>query len=472
MNKTELTFSAILVPLDYLMIVLTGLTVYALRFGPLVTDILPVVYQLPLREYSKIVLIVAVFWLIIFALGGLYSIKGTTRTIDEIGRIFLACSTAVLIIIVLIFFRREFFSSRFIILSSWLLSIIYISIARLIVRYIQKLFFKKGIGVHQVVIIGRDENTEEVSRQIYRKKTLGYKIINRFKNFDEETRNKLKEEIKIKPIDEIIQADPSLPQNEVLNLVDFCNENHIVFKYTPNLFEAQATNIEVNTLDGIPIIEIKRTPLDGWGKIIKRLFDIIGSIFLIILTSPIMLITTMAIKLDSAGPILFRYRDDGQKLKRVEQHGKMFNYFKFRSMFPKTDSLRYSKELAQANIRKGTPMVKIRNDPRVTKVGRFIRRFSIDELPEFFLVLLGKMSLVGPRPHLPEEVAQYKKHHKKILTIKPGVTGLAQIAGRSDLNFEDEARLDNYYIENWSLKLDLIILFKTPLAVLRKRKAV
>jgi lipopolysaccharide/colanic/teichoic acid biosynthesis glycosyltransferase len=126
--------------------------------------------------------------------------------------------------------------------------------------------------------------------------------------------------------------------------------------------------------------------------------------------------------------------------------------------------LRYT-ELAEKDFRKG-PLVKIKDDPRVTRVGKFIRRFSIDELPEFFLVLTGKMSLVGPRPHLPEEVAKYKKHHKKVLIVKPGITGLAQISGRADLDFEEEVKIDAYYIENWSLKLDLYILFKTPLVVL------
>jgi lipopolysaccharide/colanic/teichoic acid biosynthesis glycosyltransferase len=139
-------------------------------------------------------------------------------------------------------------------------------------------------------------------------------------------------------------------------------------------------------------------------------------------------------------------------------------------MLNKVDSMRY-KELADRNIRNDGPMVKIKDDPRITRVGRFIRRFSLDELPELFLVLRGSMSLVGPRPHLPEEVAKYESRHKKVLTIKPGITGLAQVSGRSDLTFDDEVRLDTYYIENWSLVFDIIILLKTPLAVLRPRQA-
>ncbi|HQA63805.1 MAG TPA: sugar transferase [bacterium] len=125
----------------------------------------------------------------------------------------------------------------------------------------------------------------------------------------------------------------------------------------------------------------------------------------------------------------------------------------------------------QKNLRAGTPMMKFEKDPRVTRVGRFIRRFSIDELPELFNVLAGKMSLVGPRPHEVEEVAKYQNHHRKVLTIRPGITGMAQVSGRSDLDFEEEIRLDTWYMENWSPKLDLMILFKTPVAVLRRRQA-
>ncbi|MFA6369613.1 MAG: sugar transferase, partial [Patescibacteria group bacterium] len=194
------------------------------------------------------------------------------------------------------------------------------------------------------------------------------------------------------------------------------------------------------------------------------------STLLIALLSPVFLLTALAIKLDSRGPVFFSRRDDGTPVTRVGESGRPFRYFKFRSMRDKVDSMRYN-ELADRNIRGDGPMVKIKDDPRVTRVGKFIRRFSIDELPELFLVFAGKMSLVGPRPHLPEEVAKYEHHHKKTLTIKPGITGLAQVSGRSDLLFEEEVKLDVYYIENWSLLLDFSILLKTPAAVLKKREA-
>jgi lipopolysaccharide/colanic/teichoic acid biosynthesis glycosyltransferase len=178
----------------------------------------------------------------------------------------------------------------------------------------------------------------------------------------------------------------------------------------------------------------------------------------------------LAIKLDSRGPIFFSRRDDGQPVTRVGEGGVPFKYFKFRSMIPNSDSMRYN-ELADRNIRTDGPMVKIKDDPRVTRVGKIIRRWSIDELPELFLVFIGRMSLVGPRPHLPEEVAKYENYHRKTLTIKPGITGLAQVSGRSDLLFEEEAKLDIYYIENWSMLLDFSILLRTPFAVLKHREA-
>ena len=190
--------------------------------------------------------------------------------------------------------------------------------------------------------------------------------------------------------------------------------------------------------------------------------DFVTSSLILIISLPIILFTAAAIKLESRGPVFFRQE-------RVGKDEVPFRVFKFRSMIIKSDSMRYN-ELADRNTRGDGPMVKIKDDPRVTRFGRFIRRFSIDELPELFLVFTGKMSLVGPRPHLPEEVARYEHHHKKVLTIKPGISGMAQISGRSDLSFEEEVKLDTYYIENWSLIMDLTILLRTPLAVFRNRE--
>jgi exopolysaccharide biosynthesis polyprenyl glycosylphosphotransferase len=468
LKKSELIFSVALLPLDFLMIVLAALVAYFLRFQTVV-DFRPIVYELPLVEFLKISLLMALVWVVIFALSGLYTIGGTKRLLDEMTKIFLACSTGLVFIVLLIFFQRELFSSRFIILVAWILAIVFVSVGRVATRFIQRALFRYGIGIHRIVVFGEDKSADILVNGFFKQPSLGLKVVKRYKKFDEDAATDLEDLHKTIGIDEVIQTNGTGSREENLNLVDFCNEHNIVFKYSADLLAVQASKLEIRDYAGVPVAEIKRTRLEGWGKVYKRIFDIIGSLFLILFASPIMILTAIAIKIDSKGPVFWSKLDDGSRVKRVGQNGETFNYFKFRSMKPGTHNLRY-RELAEEDFRRG-PLVKIKNDPRVTKVGKFIRRFSVDELPEFFLVLMGKMSLVGPRPHLPEEVAKYKKHHKKVLIIKPGITGLAQISGRSDLDFEEEVKLDIYYIENWSLKLDLYILFKTPFAVLFRKEA-
>ncbi|MBI5071802.1 sugar transferase [Candidatus Falkowbacteria bacterium] len=463
LKKSELIFSAILVPLDFLMLVAAALAAYFLRFATFAA-LRPIIYEMPFGEFLNIAAFTGLIWLLIFALSGLYTIGGTRRILDELAKIFLACSAGLAVIIVLIFFNRDLFSSRFIILAAWIFAIIFVSFGRLTTRFIQRALFRRGVGVHRVVIIGEDEAADVLVNEFYKNQGLGLKVIKRYRKFDDEAAKEIGELYQTVGVDEVIQAQSGASREETLGLIDFCNERHIVFKYSADLFSVQAAKIDIRDYAGVPVAEIKRTRLEGWGRIYKRIFDIVGSLILIIIVSPIMILTAIAIKLDSRGPVFWSRLDDGSEVKRVGQHGELFHYFKFRSMKPGTHNLRYT-ELAEQDTRKG-PLVKIKDDPRITRVGKFIRRFSIDELPEFFLVLTGKMSLVGPRPHLPEEVAKYKKHHKKVLIVKPGITGLAQISGRADLDFEEEVKIDVYYIENWSLKLDLYILFKTPFVVL------
>jgi len=470
MKKSELFFTFLLVPLDFTMIILAGISAYYIRFAKFATGIRPIIFDLPFSGYFKALILIAFLWLIIFALAGLYNFKDARRLAKEVYRVILACSTGLMLIVILIFFRRELFDSRFIVLAGWILAILYISISRSLIRVIQRILFKRGIGVNNVVLIGNSQTTDNLLSFYSRNKNVGTEVVKRLKNFDMEAMQDLEDFLRTKEVDEIIQSDPNLSKAEVLRLYDFADENHLTFKYAADLLGAKVLKTEVSETAGIPIVEVKRTTLDGWGRIAKRIFDIFFSVALIILFSPILIITTLIIKIDSKGPVLFSRRDDGAPVFRVGQGGKLFHYFKFRSMIPGTDSMRYN-ELADQNIRTDGPMVKIKDDPRITRVGRFIRRWSIDEITELFLVLKGDMSLVGPRPHLPEEVAKYERHHKKVLTLKPGMTGLAQISGRSDLTFEEEVKLDTYYIENWSPLLDFAILMRTPLAVVRGRKA-
>lgn len=470
MKKSELFFTFLLLPLDFAMIILAAISAYYIRFADFTRAIRPVIFELPFGAFIKIVLFVAFLWLIVFALAGLYNIRSARKLVREVYRVILACSTGLMLVVVLIFIRRELFDSRFIVLATWILAIIYVSLARSLIRGLQRILFSYDIGVKKIVLVGASKTGDKLVNKFSEDRRFGFRVVKRLRDFQIDTAEELEEFLKVQEVDEIIQSDPNLSKGEVLRLYDFADEHHLIFKYVADLLGAKVLRTELMEFAGIPVVEVKKTPLDGWGRIVKRIFDIVVSSFLIIILSPILFLVTLAIKIESPGAVFFSKKDDGSPLFRVGQGGKLFHYFKFRSMVEGRDSMRYN-ELADNDLRKDGPLVKIKDDPRITKIGKFLRRFSIDELAELFLVFVGKMSLVGPRPHLPEEVAKYDRHHKKALTIKPGMTGLAQISGRSDLSFEEEIKLDTYYIENWAFLLDIAVLIRTPFAVIRRRGA-
>lgn len=470
MKKIETFFSVLFIPVDFILLVLAGLSAYHLRFSNWSASVRPIIFNLPFPEYFRSLLVVSFLWIIIFALAGLYNIRSARKLAQEVSKIFFACASGLALIAIIIFFQRDLFDSRFIVLMGAIFAFFYLTLAHAFIRWLQRKLYRYGLGVHKVILVGNSQTTDNLIAEFSSNKKSGFEVIKRVRDFSLETASELAEFIEGREVDEIIQSDPNLSKAETLRLYDFSNENHITFKYVADLLEVKVLRTEVAEIIGIPVVEVKRTTLDGWGRVFKRAFDIVGSSFLILIFSPLILLTMLAIALDSRGPIFFSRRDDGSPVYRVGEGGAPFRYFKFRSMVPNSDSMRY-RELADLNLRQEGPLVKIKDDPRVTRVGRIIRRWSIDELPELFLVFMGRMSLVGPRPHLPEEVAKYENYHRKTLTVKPGITGLAQVSGRSDLLFEEEAKLDIYYIENWSLLLDISILFKTPLAVFKHREA-
>ncbi|KKS91725.1 MAG: Exopolysaccharide biosynthesis polyprenyl glycosylphosphotransferase [Parcubacteria group bacterium GW2011_GWC1_43_12] len=469
MKKSDLIFTAALVPLDYLMIILAGLAAYVLRTSELAARWRPVLFgvNLPFEKYFGVIVLIGFFWIVVFSMAGLYSIRRrNNRLWEEIFRVIVAVSAGLVGVVFYIFIRREWFDSRFLVLAIWFLAIFFVSWGRILMRSIQKyLAHNFGFGNHNVVIVGGDGISREIIEEIKHDPSLGYNLAAYMKDLDVA---QIKNLVSRKAIDDVILANPDFPREAVLELVDFCEEKHINFKFVPNLFQTLTTNVDFDTLGGVPIIELRRTALDGWGKILKRLIDILGSLFGIVIFLPFMAIVAILIKFDSKGPVVYRNE-------RVGPRGK-FNTFKFRSMkmefctggeYDKDGRAdQIENELIEKQSGRKGPVFKIVNDPRRTKLGRFLEKSSLDELPQFFNVLAGNMSLVGPRPHMPKEVAKYEKWHKKVFNIKPGITGLAQISGRSRIDFDEEAKLDTYYIENWSLGLDLKILFKTPLVVI------
>lgn len=474
MKKSELFFSAIQVPTDLVMIILAAVSAFFIRENSGVINFFNLqpleFHNVHFEQYIRLALIVAPFFLLVYALEGLYDIRATRKFWKETFKVFTATSIGLVIVIITIFLKREWFSSRFIILAAWFIAVFYVVLARYILHKIQLwLLRSRGIGVHRVLLIGYNGKVEEISRMIKYDQNLGYRIIDIINTAQLKIIKQIKNE---KGVDEIILCSSTIPDEELEKLIDFCAINNIVYKFIPTTL--QTSKYKFGVVNGEPIIEVLHTPLDGWGRIAKRIFDIIFSIFLILLTSPVMLIVALLIKLeDGDGPIIY-------KNERIGSDGKKFFAYKFRYMKweysiskdnPNLErALEFEKKLiTERSVRQG-PLYKIKDDPRKTRIGKIIERFSIDEFPQFFNVLFGSMSLVGPRPHQKREVEKYMEYHRRLLTIKPGVTGMAQVSGRSDLDFEDEYKLDLFYIENWSLLLDVQIIFKTIGVLLRRRK--
>lgn len=473
MKRSELFFSAIQVPVDFLMIVLAAVSAFVIRELPQIMKLFQLTplkfHSVYFNEYIQIVLIATPFFILIYAMEGLYDIRVTRKFWKEAVKIFSATSIGLVIVIVAIFLKREWFSSRFIILAAWMIAVFYVTLGRYALQVLQKWLLRtKSIGVHRVLLIGRNGKMDTMAKLIKQNKDLGYRIIDQIDTAHLKVIKIIRQE---KGIDEIILCEPSVTDDEQEKLIDYCALNNITYKYMPTTL--QTSKYELSVLNGEPMIEVRHTPLDGWGKILKRAFDIVASIVGIVITSPIMLITAIAVRLESRGPIIY-------KNERVGNDGESFFVYKFRYMKwdhcvtnenPKVrEAMEVEKKLIETqSVRKG-PLYKIVHDPRKTKIGAFIEKYSIDELPQFFNVLFGSMSLVGPRPHQHREVEKYMDYHRRLLTIKPGVTGMAQVSGRSDLDFEHEYKLDLYYIENWSLWLDIQICFKTIVVLFRKRR--
>lgn len=465
MKRSEIFFGLLRIPVDFLAALGALFAAYYLRAQE---NILPDFLKQPdlgsfppFPAYIKIAVVSAVVFVILLSLFRLYSLKVTDSLSAEVRKIFSASLIWLMAAITYYFFIREFPFSRLVLFYAFGFMCVFVSTGRIIVKNVQRSLLRRGIGKRRIIFVGENAITEELREMFERSGSASiFGIAKNFLDLAAMVGEK-------RGVEEVIQTQDDHEQAE--HIIDFCREHHLQYHFVPDLLEVHRSNVEISALGGIPLISLKPTPLDGWGRVLKRTFDIMASAIGLALLSPFFLLIAIAIKFDSPGTVFFRFLDDGEKALRIGERGRKFHCLKFRTMKMGTHGMRYA-ELADRNIRKGSPMVKIKDDPRVTKVGKFLRRLSLDELPQLWNVLKGEMTLVGPRPHLPEEVEKYDQHHKFLLTIKPGITGLAQISGRSDLPFEEEARLDTYYIENWSLWLDVKILIKTIGVILRPYK--
>lgn len=464
MKRANLIFAVATVPLDYLALVSAAIAAYYLRFADALARQRPIAFSLPFTSFLHVVLLIALVFIAVFAFTGLYRLSPRGIAV-EASRVFLAISTSFAAVLAIAFFSRTLFESRFIMLAAWTLAVIFVIVERLALRSLQRSLRAFDIGLTNVAIIGKTNSGNALCEYFSATRRHGYHLVAQTTDFAsaKSTLLSLKHHDNL---DLIIVANPNLSRQEVDDIKFFADIEHLTFAYSADLVPSGTASPIIHTWAGFPVIEVPKTPMNGWGTIYKRTFDILFSLILIIITLPLQIIIALAIIIENPGPVFFG-------LHRVGQGGQTFPFLKFRTMIRDAHKLRFDPDFIKkfGNEREGTPLFKLHNDPRVTKIGKLLRAWSLDEIPQFYLVLSGTMSLVGPRPHLPEEVAGYRPEQRQVLTIKPGITGMAQVSGRASLDFADEVRLDMYYIENWSPWLDLIILLKTPLAVFGKTGA-
>ncbi len=464
MKRSELIFNIVSIPIDIISLLAAGLVSFYLRLS--LNKEIPVLFAPDVHVFLHDLFYSIPLLLIIFAFAGLYNMRGTRRFSREFLKIIAAVSTALLLIILIFFFNQNIFNSRLTILIAWPASIIFVVIGRFIVLRVQQSFLRRGFGLHKLVIIkGSLPEANKFLQDTVYQKHFGYKIVAEIEDSIEPL-SSLQRIYEPNKFEEILQANPLATPQQNAEILAFARSHGLTFNYLPNIFDVQKNHIETDTISGVPVISIKNTPLNGWGSLVKRIFDIIASLICIIITSPLFILIAIAIKIDSPGKILYAAERGGQK--------DDFVFYKFRTMYnhmsigngyggARAEQIR--RELWKKNARGGedAAFLKIKHDPRVTRVGRFLRKTKLDEIPQFLNVLRGDMSMVGPRAHVVEEVERYRNHYRRVFSIKPGIFGLSQIAQLSwpDLPFEEEIKLNTYYIENWSLWLDITILAKS-----------
>jgi exopolysaccharide biosynthesis polyprenyl glycosylphosphotransferase len=474
MKRSELLFNIVSIPLDALSLLLAALVSFYVRTG-YASRYVPVAFVPNAHHFLRLAAIATPIVILIYALFGLYNLTATRKFSQEFAKIFNGSSMALLAIIVLFFFDQQFFQSRLIVIIAWAAAIIIVTIMRAILKRIQVACLNRGYGLHSLVIIDGEDSDKFLVRQLQQNKSLGYRVT-AVLHSSSDIIQQLEELYKHHKVEEIFQLNPLLSDDRTLEIVQFSRSKGLNFNFVPNLFNVQRNAVETEEIEGMPYITLKNTPLDGWGKIAKRIFDVACASLCLVITSPVFLVVAVWIKLDSPGKVLYTAPRGGKD--------KDFAFLKFRTMYShmsvgdgyggeEAEKIRH--ELWKVNARGGEsgPFLKIKDDPRVTRVGRILRKTKLDEIPQFINVLRGDMSMVGPRAHVIDEVERYRNKYRRIFTLKPGIFGLSQISQISwpDLPFEEEIRLNTYYIENWSLWLDISTLAKTFYLLFIARKS-
>ena len=472
-NNASLLYSFFLVVGDFLALLAAFVFAYILRVS---LDPRPLMSQVHFSTYLGVFLILLPFWLIIFAMLGLYTNRVFENRFSEFGRLLVGCFIGILFLIGYDFItQRGIFPARLVPIYGLIIGFLFVLLFRTIARALRRALFSFGVGINNVLIVGDTSVTVELVESLKNSKVTGYRVVgivgknqrhidginsNRhFASFEEAVKG-----LRHEQLHSIIQTELYSRPEQNDEILTYAQENHVAYRFVPGNSELFVGNIDVDLFHSMPVIAVHQTALVGWGRIVKRLFDLgIGLIFLLIAAIPMFIIAFLLKLSDPRDKILY-------KPKRLGRFGNTFVCYKFRSM--KRAYNHMSPEEGFAKM--GRPDLlkeyrangdKLDKDPRVSRIGRFIRKYSLDELPQLFNVLKGDISLVGPRALDHFELDKYAKKNL-ILSVKTGLTGLAQISGRSDIPFEERRKLDLFYVQNWSFWSDIVILLKTFSVVL------
>jgi exopolysaccharide biosynthesis polyprenyl glycosylphosphotransferase len=412
------------------------------------------------QEYAPLACLVM---LLLFARSGLYRDRGQRPGFATVISSLFQVTVVVLLYAVI---EGHEFSSYYIFYGSLFFALVYVSSFRWVFERASGAFLRAAGFRRRAVLVGSGSHIDAVAhalRDSSEVEPFGYVSLT-----PRERDGRLRDfgslenlERNFDAVDEVLIADPAFPQDQAVELVDRCHEHGKRVRVAPSTMEILMDRVEFVPGQSLPLFELKPPVFEGVDFVVKRAFDLVGATLLLVLLSPLLALIALAIKLDSRGPVLFRSRRPGIG-------GRAFACLKFRTMQEGAES--QQDDLEHRN-EAGGAMFKIREDPRVTRVGSLLRRWSLDELPQLFNVLRGEMSLVGPRPLPERDYALLEDWHRKRYLVLPGMTGLWQVSGRSELDFDELVRLDFLYLERWSVFLDLTILLKTIPAVIRSRGA-
>jgi len=471
-NNASLVYNFCLIIGDALAITLAFSVAYILR---VTLNHQPLSANVHAHTYITILVSLLPFWILIFGLLGLYNLRIYEKRFAELGRLLVGSFIGILFVISYSYVTNTaIFPARLVTVYGFGLAFFCVLLFRTAARGIRRELFGYGVGINNVLLVGDTKTTHRLIDALIDTTVTGYKVLgvvggekhplrqdtpyHQYKSFADAVAH-----LRNRQLHTIIQTELYAASEKNDEILTYAQENHAAYRFVPGNSELFVGKIEVDLFHAVPIIAVHQTALIGWGRVVKRLTDLVLGSLLLVIASPLMLLTAIAVKLTDGGPVFFRQE-------RLSRFDSKVRIFKFRSHSLEYSGLRPEEAFRKMNrsdlleeYRSNGDQVT--HDPRVTAIGRFIRRTSIDELPQLINVVRGDLSLVGPRALVAYELDKYDQKNL-ILSVKSGVTGLAQISGVSDLSFAERRKLDLYYVQNWSFWGDLVILVKTFWVVL------